>query len=255
MRTPWWLTKIPSRTRTASAGLALVAVCTLASGALASPLLHFPQLPRGHLFHGLNLPGMSLGELLEGDGFESGNGKLLFTDFEAEIEGRALRNLDFYRVIPTGQGFKLFTPLLALFGSQAELTLAYKVATTEEELIIESASISFLGFALGNASTWVEASLFDASGDPVGKLTALHKRLFSRGRARDRLELEDPLAEIDVAEIIGVRSGRRHCLGGIARAVMVDHRFKVAVIPEPATALLLAMGLVGLAVRQRQSNR
>jgi hypothetical protein len=243
MRTPRWLSTVLSLARAASFVLALVALCTPASGALAGTI-HFPGFPDGHGDPGARLLGISLADLVEGEEFESRDGKLVFGDFEAEIEGHALRNLDLCRVFPTADGFKLFSPLMVILGADAKLTLDYKVATTEEELVISSASLSFLGFALGDAEAWVEESLLEADGDPLGALAVFRTGFFNRGQSRDHLDLDNPLGEIYLDEIIGVRAGGKHCVGGFAKALVTDHSFEV--VPEPTTALLLAVGLVGL---------
>ena len=251
-------------------------------------------------------PGISLARLVDGGGeFESRNGKLTFSGFEAQVNGFALQNLDFYRLFPVGNGFRIITPLAAFLGSSAELELRYEV-TAEDGLLIDGTRLSFLGFAVGkNASAFAKETIFD--GDTSVADLEVSRRGFLGRDAKDRALIDPALASFNVEELIGASSsffdfpGRplwnnghngwqnwgdwhkgfdwkqsepgdhagmkprkdgehghwnqgKHGFGGFALTLAVDHRYRLVSVPEPSTALLVSLGMVGMAA-QRRSRR
>jgi hypothetical protein len=106
---------------------------------------------------------LTLADLVDGvEGFESKNGDLYFSNFTAETFGLAPGNLERYKVIPTDAGFKILTHLRALFGMSSELDFEYDVRAMATDYRIESASVNFVGMALGpGASAGVEMDMGD----------------------------------------------------------------------------------------------
>lgn len=107
---------------------ARVAALALAAGSLA---LGSPSQACSISCQNLNLPGLSLADLVAGGSFESENHDLLFSGFESETSGTARSDLDCYRVIPLEDGFRILMLMTAFHGSEAELDLSYDVEVRE----------------------------------------------------------------------------------------------------------------------------
>ena len=229
------------RTRRVSLSLLLATiglVLSVANPASASPIKEFFD----------DLPGISLRRLVEGGGqFDSQNGDLTFGHFSAEVSGHALRNLDFYRVIRLDDGFRLYAPMIALFGSDAQVELGYSVEAADGQQI-DAISLSFLGGAIFGG-TQTRLSAFDRGGDELATLRVFNTGIFGRNVHADHSRLGEAVNALLVDETIEVRSGL------FSLAWRVDHRFRTAPIPEPTTALLLGLGMAGLAFAGRSGDR
>jgi hypothetical protein len=228
--------------------------------------------------------GIPLADRDEGDSFESLDGAFTFSGFEVDVSGSALRHLDFYRVIPLDDGFKLVAPMGALFGSQGELDLSYEVMANEQagqEFLVEAMRMSILGLTIGSgAELKAIADLFDPDNPSVplleDPLEVEARGLFGGGHGggEESSLLTPPLQQILVEELVAVASGSKDTgsggmgtggmtkgkqnqnWGGLAMGAVVTHRFS-AVVPEPATAVMLGSGLLGLVVlgRHRRLGR
>jgi hypothetical protein len=201
---------------------------------------------------------LTLADLVdEVEGFESKNGDLYFSNFTAETFGLAPGNLERYKVIPTDAGFKILTHLRALFGMSSELDFEYDVRAMATDYRIESASVNFVGMALGpGASTGVEMDMGDA-GQLAAEVTrgaGRHRFGGLQGPVSDHILFGQAVSDLAVSEVVGAVSDCRHCFfaGGFSKAIMVQHSFGTTeAVPEPGTFALMAMGVVGLGVLGR----
>ncbi len=192
------------------------------------------------------LPGISLEDLVDGtlDGFDSRNGELTFTDFSADTSGIAPHKLKYYRLVPLGDGFRLYAPLVGLFGHDAGLDLDYRVEA-DEGLLIERVKVTLAGAALLGRSK-ATAEISDLGGDPLGDLEVKSRKFFFFGKTHDQTSLSRTVSEILMSEDIDARAGL------FSSAFKLDHHFKTQLIPEPTTALLMGLGLLGLAIAGRR---
>ncbi len=206
----------------------------------------------------VDLPGISLGRLVAGGGsFTSRNGEVIFSDFDANVRGIGIRNLDLYRVIPISDGFKLWTPLVSALGKNSGLELTYSVDAADG-LLLDSASLSLQSAAIFG-KTFASMDLFDGD-DLIAELDVSGRGLFGKGRyhgrhggggksnRRDEVTFE-AIAGLTVDEVIGLKTGL------LAATRKVTHRFGTQVIPEPGTALLMGLGLAGLAIAGGRKGR
>jgi hypothetical protein len=198
--------------------------------------------------------GISLGDLAEGESFESLDGAFTFSGFEVDVSGSAPRRLDFYRVIPLDDGFKLVAPMAALCGSHGELHLSYDVAAGDA-LAIDAMSMSILGITIGSSAV-VEATAQLSSGDEL-KVEAQGPFGQGDGDGYDDVLLAQPLETLSIDELVAVANGEHgghKFFGGFAAGALVTHRFngEPLVTPEPATALMLGSGFLGFVALARR---
>ncbi|MGH0035203.1 MAG: PEP-CTERM sorting domain-containing protein [Myxococcota bacterium] len=247
----------------------------LQSAALLAALLLFTQPAAATGFHGGFDLGISLQDLVDGETFESDNGELVFSDFEADTSGVAPGNLDLYRVFPTEDGFKIFSPLFAWPGHDAQLDLSYDVEGLGGKQVAGMA-IDFHGLALGrDAEAGVMATVLSGDDELANLMAGTrdskgdggpgwfcgwegHGGKPDRDDGRsDSVMFKDGYDSISVLEKIfaSVGGGKDKKGGwsfGLAKALIVDHSFKTVMVPEPGTLLLL--GAAGLALRLRRRS-
>jgi hypothetical protein len=185
----------------AKAALATTA-CTLLLGA-----------PAGATGFGYDLfPGVSLADLVDGDELASNNGKITFSNWEADVSGIAPRDLQYYRVIPLGGGFRLVAPLTTFLSKSAELDLSYTVSGSDGQTI-DRTSIAFIGFIFGGGEAFASETIYD-DGTQVAHLGVEGINHHHGGESKhDRAELSPALASFDVNEIIMIGSSsswKRH---------------------------------------------
>lgn len=241
---------LPFRRR---AALPTLLTCVLVFGISAGASATFIHIP--------SLPGISLEELIEDEGeITSENEMLMFSNFEADVSGLALPDLDFYRVVPLEDGIRFITPLFVFAGFYAVLGISFDVMAAEGK-IIESAWLSMSSGVLGNGTASVDETVTDPEGRVIAELETLEGGPFHHGTTTDHALLGDAFDKISVEKLIGVSSATGHGWAwgsghhvhhapGLAKVLIVEQRFGGASrppsVPEPSAAALLPIGLLGL---------
>lgn len=189
---------------------------------------------------------LTLADLAAGGSLTSGNGLLLFDDFDFVVSGALSTDLSNYSVVALDDGFRIAGPIGVAENGVGDLLLEYSVSTTGEGTQISGASLLFNGAASG------EGSLASVSEDFFGRPSPVFIGDLLVGVTgggisdkTDELGLE-PTVELRVLKDILVIGGEQ----GFATISAVDQRF--ATVPEPGTALLLGLGLAGLAFAGRR---
>jgi hypothetical protein len=189
-----------------------------------------------------DLQGLSLGDLVAGDSFSSGNGQLTFDGFSASTSGDAEVDLDCYRVIPLEDGFRLLTPLRVILGAAGALSLGYEVSGAP----VSDATLSlFYGRARGEDSeAGAIMPIFDGGGTELATLEVFD--LASTSGVDDKHDSVSFAAAVGplwiVDETIYVDSGDGP--EEVAFVRKLDHHFTT--VPEPTVLALMAVGLFGL---------
>lgn len=177
---------------------------------------------------------LTLADLDAGASFSVGG--LTFSGFEVQVTGDASSDLADYPVQLLADGFRVAGPLTLTLGEEATLLLSYVV---EAATGIEAASLFAPLVAVGDGSAaLVSESLLDASGMPIATLLALN--VVGGDVALAGATGFAPASKLEVVTVIALTSGV------LAALPHVDQRFAVA--PEPLTLVLLASGLLGLAL-------
>ena len=225
---------------------------------------------------------ISLAALEATDGeFESTNGALEFEDFEAHLIGSSDSDLARFLIVPLIDGFRLEVASGAFLLPGAELVLSFEVESEGEDegedddgndghdrhsrdsdsesirsMSLEILEASLLGRSavIGALSAEMAAFADDEDDDPpIGELFAFTNPPGSLYAATD---LASPEREIGVlvdllsADMVDLLS-RQRLVG--EEVVGVEFRFSTQPIPEPSSFLLVAVGLLGLSARKRQS--
>ena len=221
---------------------------------------------------------ISLAALEATDGeFESTNGALEFEDFEAHLIGSPDSDLARFLIVPLIDGFRLEVASGAFLPLGAELVLSFEVESEGEDddgndghdrhsrdsdsesirsMSLEILEASLLGRSavIGALSAEMAAFADDEDDDPpIGELFAFTNPPGSLYAATD---LASPEREIGVlvdllsADMVDLLS-RQRLVG--EEVVGVEFRFSTQPIPEPSSFLLVAVGLLGLSARKRQS--
>jgi PEP-CTERM motif len=182
---------------------------------------------------------LTLQDLNAGASFTSSGGELAF-DFAAgsiALAGALPIDLTQYTVLPTASGF-LVTGPTAVIGPAAfgALTLAYRVSAGSG-LALTGASLQTSGIAFGPGALAI-ASAGLSNGAALGVLLSASGGTGATGAASfGSAAFLDALASLQLFAMTP---------GDVAAFGSVQHGFTWASVPEPATMLLLAAGLLGL---------
>jgi hypothetical protein len=180
--------------------------------------------------------------LVAGAKLESGNG-VTYSEFEVKIKGKGLsKDLSEYYIVPTLDGF-LLTGDFSETKKGGKLKLEYTVSGPSA-LEIEGAA---LGVGSGTGTQ--------------GKLSAKEKLHGSKKIDLLKVALKKDATKASDGGAFGARSylhvsEKIKIKGDYFRDgsdSSVDHSF-IATVPEPATALMLAVGLAGLSVARRRAS-
>jgi len=203
---------------------------------------------------------IALSDLVSGaiQSFDSRNLKLTFSDFWLDYDGQAAPDVTGYRVLPIGNGFKLIAPRPGSPANGSDFDLRYAVDAADG-LGISQVHIGLLGAAWRRQASILldvldpqsqellaQLGVGNAPGSPVFCLPGRG----NGGKRWDYARLDDLLASLLLDEHVSSGQGFFYD-GGWA----VSHRFKtvaVPVVPEPTTALLTGMGLLGLGLVRRR---
>lgn len=200
----------------------------------------------------------SLADLVAGGSFQSDNGELGFSMFDAELEVSGVPGfvesfleglvLSHSQVISLDDGFKIWTPLVSVLGFDVKLHVDYKVAASEG-FKIDGAKISFLGFELegcGDALSKAVSKFFEPGTE---NLVAMLMAEGENDFVMDAIGF-DPTPALDGRDwLIADTEGF-----ALAKSLKLIHQFRTVAMPapEPGTGLLLLTGLGGLAFAGRR---
>jgi len=201
---------------------------------------------------GANAVGLDI--LAGGGSLTSGNGRLVFDDFNVVATGSVSNDLSDYQVVALVDGFAITGPIWAAGGDTGGLSIAYTVTAASE---ITAASLRFNGVAFGRQSL---ASVSESIDEPVdvelfvfdNGRRGRHHHHHHRGQRVDRLNLEG-FTQMRVVNELLVDSSDGWGLAAISR---IEERFKTSPIPvpEPAALLLIGAALLGLALARNRSG-
>ena len=196
---------------------------------------------------------LTLADLVDGASFTTANG-LTFDDFDVIITGDLPPDLaDAIEVEVLSDGFQLIGgPIAVADGDFGDLFLTYHVSAESLEMGINGGSLrGILGATgVGALAAVDEVLLMDMGGSTIALLSISNTGGIEGEEMLDdatdpfapRLEL---LVEKDVA-VTTFNAG----IGSSARISLIEQRFSV--VPEPGTAGMLAVGLLGLAFAGRR---
>ena len=188
---------------------------------------------------------------LVGDGITlaSRDHKLIFSNFQVEISGGS-QDLSEYRVQALGNGFKLFGESTGPQVEFLDITLSYDVATAQENLVLTAMAVASLGWNKFGGNL-VDVDAFNRTGDQIldeRRDTRSKKMKYKFWRFSEVASSASVVESIRIDKTI--KGDRWH----------LKRRFKTGkvepgVVPEPNTALMLGLGMIGLAsYAQRKAN-
>lgn len=201
----------------------------------------------GAILSGAPAQALTLGDLDAGDSITSLDGSLVFSEFSVAISGDLNPDLTQYAVVQLGEGFRVNGAIAAADGASGTLDITY-TATAMGPLQITGARIFFNAAVVGEsaAAVTMEDLLTESSGAMVGELDVL---VDGAGTS----DKEDTTVFSELGSLYVDKSILVDSTGAIAVTLsVIDQTFTV--IPEPATAALLATGLMGLAASRPRSR-
>lgn len=180
--------------------------------------------------------GLTLADLNAGASFASSDGTLTFEfDPGSVVVGGALSaDLTQYLVTPIAGGFQLSGPMAAANGGLGGLALSYSV-TAAGSLVLAGKSLLATGVAFGPAFGAVGETL--SNGEGLGA--------FVTGFGPSQLVDSTAFAEVASLDVVAGLSVLALGLGSLVSIQTLQQSFTV--VPEAQTALLLGLGLLGLA--------
>jgi hypothetical protein len=193
---------------------------------------------------------LSLADAVAGSSLSSMDGSLLFNDFSAVITGDLSADLSDYELVAIDQGLRFIGPVGVADGEVGDILLTYSVEASGDLMIIGASLFSNVR-AIGSGSfANVAEDVFGSGDDPMASLFVFA----TGGGGFDPTDSESfgPTSSLRlVVKDIQVSSSGP---GSIAAISLVQQTF--AVIPEPATLLLVALGSAGLVMvgRRRQGT-
>lgn len=192
-----------------------------------------------------------------GQSFNSGNGTLTFSGFQATLTPTLDLDLTHYDVAVTATGFQLTGAFGVADGELGDMFLRYTVTATQD--LINGASLFFNGQTLP-AIPGLAASIAEDYFTAPLQLPTLGSLFVARtGGGLDvnsaSLTFVSPHASIYVEKDILVDSrvlgpDQQPIMGTVAAISVIRQDFTV--VPEPGTMLMLAAGLAGLAMSGRK---
>jgi hypothetical protein len=183
---------------------------------------------------------LTLQDLAAGTSFDSSDGTLTFgfDPGSVVLNGSLPGALTDYLVTPIVGGFQLSGPLAALSGSLGGLTLAYQV-TPDAGLLLDSASLLIGGVAVGAGAVGAVGATF-SNGSGLGTvITGIGSDVLADGASFVPI---GALAVVTGIQLLALGSGDVVVLSSVAQA------FTLIPVPELRTGVLLATGLLGLAL-------
>jgi hypothetical protein len=177
----------------------------------------------------------TLASLVDGDSLLSGNGELVFDDFEVTVSGSLTGDLSKYKLIALDDGFAIGGPMSVSGGGIGELRIEFTVTASDP---IVAAKLGFDGVAGGKGSS---ATVLEGFEVPVD-VELFVQAIGAGGRVLyDCVDLEGYTRLRVTKDIDLVSVGPK----GFAAISWLEQRFVTA--PEPAALLLLAVALLGVA--------
>lgn len=185
------------------------------------------------------MPDLRVSDLQAGDSFESLSGAFTFSDFEFTAVGFDESLFEEFLVLPSGLGFRIILGFFEPFGP-GSLEMSYLVSANN-------------GFDIGSARIPFFGLLDPMGSDPIaGVGLAASNGVALAGTATDFTSWQSIEAFFDgehslrVDEVLDLSGGKG--------TLKLDNDFNVPkLLPEPATGLMLALGLGAWATVRRRA--
>lgn len=188
----------------------------------------------------------------DGQTIGSKNGKLLFGNFQVEITGGST-DLSDYRVKKLKRGFKVYGKKTGSQDELLDIRLTYDVDTVSSQRSIKSAGLSSKRWTKYDESSVV----FEAFSDDGSSI-------LSESRSHEGSKMKDNqywafnprTGSMSIEETISISKVNKGKKWNLKHSFETTKHAPIAPVPEPSTALLLAMGMVGVATHaQKKRNR